>query len=190
MAEYLDLVMPIVEKNDRGEYVATPYLEDILHGVVFSVGGEGSVITNELISGGLQGDRVPYLFGVIASLQKKVSHLEHSLSTHIVEAAVKQLQVDTRPFKSMVKAVNYTAKNRDYIEAQKNVTIKLPANAARDDEVIVANGDGSRIRADGNGNKIKYTALANIFNIYRPGSSKHFQFFVDNVADVSYWRAR
>ena len=85
---------------------------------------------------------------------------------------------------------NYTAKNKEYIEGRGGITIKFPANAKRDNEVIFANGDGSSITFDGNGNTIKYTSTDKKFITRRKGSSFHFHFFVDNVVGDSYWRAR
>ncbi len=44
MADFLDLAMPIVEKDDNGDLIATPYFEDYLFQIINSIGGEGSDI--------------------------------------------------------------------------------------------------------------------------------------------------
>jgi len=191
MAEYLDIALPIVEKDpDTGEFKATPYFEDYLYQIVRATGGEGSETITEVNSSALQADKVPYLTGLVLSLIKKIGHLEIVFSTHIVEAAVKQLQIDTAQFNTLIKRVNYTAKNKDYVEGRGNITLKFPANAVRGDEVIFANGNGGTITLDGNGNNIKYTSTDTTLIINRMGSSFHFHFFEDNVLNERYWRAR
>ena len=191
MAEYLDKAIPIIEKDsETGELKATPYFEDYLYQVIKGQGGEGSDLISELNAAALQADKIPYLTGLILSLRKKVSHLESAFSTHIVEAAVKQLQIDTAQFNTLVKQNDYTAKNKDYVEGRSNAYLKFPENAKRGDEVMFANGDGSRIILDGNSNNIKYTSIDTIFIIDKMGSSFHFHFFEDNVLNERYWRAR
>ena len=218
MSEYLDLSLPIVEKDpDTGEYKATPYFEDYLHSLVVSTGGEGSTTVNEVLASSLNSDKVPFLTGLILSikskvssleagmlqvdkvasltglvlsLRKKIGHLEAALSTHIVEAAVKQLQIDTARFNTKIKAVNYTAKNKDYIEGRGNITLKFPSSAVSGDEVIFSNGNGSTITIDGNGNNIKYTSTDTTLVMRNEGTSLHFHFFEDNVLNERYWRAR
>lgn len=126
----------------------------------------------------------------VLSLIKKVGHLESFSSTHIVDAAVKQLQVDTVKFNTLIKQVNYTAKNKDYVEGRGNITLKFPANAVRGDEVIFANGDGGTITLNGNGNNIKFTSTDETLTMRRQGTSLHFHFFEDNDLNERYWRAR
>lgn len=52
MANILDLAVPIVEKNDNGEFVATSYFEDYLFEIIESLGGEGaeSIASESLLS--------------------------------------------------------------------------------------------------------------------------------------------
>jgi len=191
MANYLDLALPIVEKDpDTGEWKATPYFEDYLYELVKATGGEGAETITEVMTAGLQSDKVPYLMGLVLSLRKKVSHLESAFSTHIVEAAVKQLQLDTAKFNTLIKTGNYTAKNKDYVEGRGNITLKFPSNAVRGDEIIFANGSGGIITIDGNGNNIKYTSTDTTMRIRRKGTSFHFHFFEDNVLNERYWRVK
>ncbi len=190
MADYLDIALPIIEKDpDTGEFKATPYFEDYLYQLVKATGGEGSETTTEVMIAGLQADKVPYLSGLVLSLRKKIAHLESAFSTHIVEAAVRQLQLDTAKFNTKIKTSNYTAKNKDYVEGRGNVTLKFPENAVNGDEVIFANGGGI-ITIDGNGNNIKYTSTDTTMVSRNEGTSFHFHFFEDNVLNERYWRAR
>ena len=191
MADYLDIALPIIEKDpDTGEFKATPYFEDYLYQLVQATGGEGAETVTEVNEAALQSAKVPYLYGLVLSLRKKIAHLESAFSTHIVEAAVKQLQIDTARFNTKIKTSNYTAKNKDYIEGRGNITLKFPANAARGDEIIFANGSGGIITIDGNGNNIKYTATDTKLTIRRKGTSFHFHFFEDNVLNERYWRVK
>lgn len=190
MANYLDLALPIVEKDDNGEFKATPYFEDYLYQIIKATGGEGSQAISEITTSGLQSDKVPYLMGLVLALRKKVSHLESLNTAYVVEAAVKQLQIDTASFNTVIKRTNYTAKNKDYVEGRGNIRLKFPANAVRGNEVIFANGDGSSIKFDGNGNNIKYTTTDTTMVSNRKGTSFHFHFFEDNVLNERYWRTR
>ena len=190
MADYLDIALPIIEKDpDTGELKATPYFEDYLYQLVQATGGEGAETVTEVNEAALQSAKVPYLYGLVLSLRKKIAHLESAFSTHIVEAAVRQLQLDTAKFNTKIKTSNYTAKNKDYIEGRGNVTFKFPANAVRGDEVIFANGGGI-ITINGNGNNIKYTSTDTTFIIRQKGTSIHFHFFEDNELNERYWRAK
>ena len=190
MAEFLDIAQPIIEVDpDTKELKATPYFEDYLYGIIAALGGEGSTIISEVVASGVQADKVPYFFGLEANLSRRVSDLEAQLGNHVLKADVKQLQIDTASFNSQIKSINYTTKNKDWIEARRNVTIKLPENAVRDDEIMVANGDGSTITVDGNGTDIKYTSTDRTFIMRTEGSSYHFHLFVDNPNNIKYWRA-
>ncbi len=188
---YLDIALPIIEKDhETGEYKATTYFEDYLYQIVRSTGGEGSDTITEINTSSFQSDKVPYLIGLVLSLRKKVSHLESVVSTHIVEAAVKQLQIDTAKFNTLIKLVDYTAKNKDYVEGRGNITLKFPANAVRGDEVIFANGNDGTIKLDGNGNDIKYTSTDTTLIMRNKGTSFHFHFFEDNDLNERYWRVK
>ncbi len=189
-AKYLDLALPIVEKDpETGEWKATPYFEDYLYEIVKATGGEGSETITEVMTAGLQSDKVPYLMGLVLALRKKIGHLEAVNSTYIVEAAVKQLQIDTASFNTLIKTDTYTAKNKDYVEGRGNIALKFPANAVRGDEVIFANGGGI-LTLDGNGNNIKFTSTDTKFIIRQKGTSIHFHFFEDNNLNERYWRAK
>jgi len=168
MANYLDIALPIIEKDPAtGEFKATPYFEDYLYQIVRATGGEGSETITEIEVASLNADKVPYLYGLVL-----------------------QLKSDTAKFNTLIKKVNYTAKNKDYVEGRGNITLKFPANAVRGDEVIFANGNGGTITVDGNGNDIKYTSTDTTLIMRQQGTSFHFHFFEDNVLNERYWRAR
>ena len=68
MANFLDIALPIVEKNELGEFRATPYFEDYLFQIINSIGGEGAETSLD--------DSLSLL---VAANQAKVSKLEKDL---------------------------------------------------------------------------------------------------------------
>ena len=189
MAEYLDVAQPIIEIDSlTKEFKATAYFEDYLYRIIQGLGGEGAPSTGDSISTTVSADKIPYLFGLVYTLGKKVSQLEAGASNSVMAAAIKLLESRTANFITTVKTQDSTAKNKDFFEARNSITVKLPANARRSDEVIVANGDGSKITIDGNGNNIKYTTTDTSVIMRSQGTSLHFHFFIDNVSGDSYWR--
>ena len=84
-------------------------------------------------------------------------------------------------FYSAIKTSSYTAVNGDFIEAQNNAIITLDPEADIDDQIMIANGDGSTITVKG---AIKYTKLDSSLIMNNQGTSLHFQNFGD------YWRVR
>ena len=80
------------------------------------------------------------------------------------------------------------AENKDWIEARKGITVTLPADALVNHQVIVSNGDDTRIAVKGGGMKIKYSSLTDEVVMRRQGTSLHFQVFEDEA--TKYWRIR
>ena len=76
------------------------------------------------------------------------------------------------------------AVNGDYIEASNGATIKADRCPGSNDVIKIANGDGSSIRFDGNGNNVMYTDIGNCIDIQRKGTSITFQWFDEGP----YWR--
>jgi hypothetical protein len=93
-----------------------------------------------------------------------------------------------RYFTSAISSIDYIAIAGDWVEARNGITVYLPFDAEENDEVIVANGDGSTITIDANGNSIKYTTTDTSMTTSNQGTSLHFQLFVDG--SNSYWRIR
>lgn len=124
------------------------------------------------IIAGLQSSENPedsMLRGMISSLRDDLEQIEDA-------------PIDSAPrFYAAIKNSNYTAVNGDFIEAQKKAIITLDPNANIDDQIIVANGDGSRITVLGT---IKFDRPDTKLFINNQGTSLHFQYF------GSYWRIR
>jgi len=211
MADYLDTDMGLVVDSKGNELKATPYFEDYLYKVIATLGGEGSTLIEDLVKVTIEADKLDYMFGLVKSLKKqvdeinntidspildakvktmqtKLGELEAHFDSHQLQSTVKQIQIDTTGFISKVKTTNYTAENKDWVEARNGITIDLPANPLSNSQVIVANGDGTAITIDGNGNNIKYKDTDTALITKRKGTSLHFQYFIDNVTAESYWR--
>lgn len=165
MADLLDSDMGVVFDAKGNELKVTPYFEDYLYNIISTLGGEGSTIIGDIINTVIAADKLDYTVGL-----------------------VKQLLIDTQDFNGKIKTANYTAKNKEWIEARTKATISLPGNPLRNHQVIVSNGDGSTITISGNGNNIKYTSTDTSLITKRKGTSLHFHYFIDNVASESYWR--
>jgi len=214
MADYLDADLAIAEIDPvTKEIKATPYFEDYLYKVIFTIGGEGSTIINELVNTVIAADKLDYLFALVKSLKNQVSEISNTIDSPILDAKVKtmqtklseleghfdharldavikQIDIRTANFISKIKTTNYTAENKDWIEARGSITVYLPSTPIRDDEVMVSNGDGTAITVDGNRSNIKYTSTATTFITRNIGSSYHFQYFEDNGLNERYWRVR
>jgi len=211
MADYLDTDMGVVIDSKGNELKVTPYFEDYLYKIIATIGGEGSTIIQDLVKVTIGADKLDYMFALVKSLKKqvdeinntidspildakvksmltKLGELEDHFDNHQLQSIVKQIQIDTAGFRGRVEITNYTAENKDWIEARSRITIKLPANPLVNDQVIVSNGDGSLITVQGNGNNIKYTSTDTSINIRNKGTSLHFQLFEDQ--NTKYWRIR
>ena len=190
MADHLDIALPIVRKDPAsGEFVATAYFENYLYEIISTLGGEGATIIEELVATTIEAGKFPQLFSLVNSLRSQVDNINDSISLqHRLEAAVKQIEIDTAGFIAKVKTSNYTAVNKDWVEARNKAIITLPADPLVNDQVIVSNGDGSLIVIKGNGNNIKYKTIDTSINIRNQGTSLHFQLFEDE--STKYWRIR
>jgi hypothetical protein len=213
-ADYLDADLAIVAKDpDTGELKATPYFEDYLFKIIRTLGGEGSTLVGDLAAVTFESDRFYSYTGLVQNLRKQVEEIQHTINSPILDAkvksmerklnelesffdvsrlegAVRQLEIDTQGFRSLIKAENYTAVNKDWVEGRNKSIFKLPENPLWNHQVMFSNGDGSKLTILGNGNNIKYTKTSTSFITRVKGSSYHFQFFEDNVLDERYWRVR
>lgn len=212
MADYLDADLELIAPDpDTGELKATPYFEDYLYNIIAALGGEGSSVVGDLIAVTFESDKFAYYSGLVKTLSKQVEEIQHTINSPILDAKVKLMQkrldeldshfdnyslsalvneIDfrTSSFNATIKTTNYTAKNKDYVEARNGITVFLPENSVRGDEIMIANGDGSLITVLGNGTDIKYKRTDDTFVTRNIGSSYHFHLFVDNPN--KYWRVR
>jgi hypothetical protein len=121
-------------------------------------------------------------------LDREVS--ETKVITEIIETSVNNLDLSTTvafvQFSPKTKTADYTALDFDFIEAENGATIKLPQYPDDGSEVIIANGDGTKITVDGNGRKIKRKNSTDTLSTTSKGTTLHFQYFVDR----GYWRTR
>ena len=188
-ATFLQANQPIGVTESGEEVKSNAYFEDLLYNYLARMGGEG----NDLIAGSyttsLDSDKFMYFAALVKKIARQVNELDIHDSSYF-NSLLKDVDVRTSGFNTKIKTSSYTAINKDYIEARNNAPITMPLNPQRNDEIMIANGDGTTIKVLGNGNKFKYTTKADVFNIYNTASSKHFQWFSDNDLNESYWRVR
>ena len=93
-----------------------------------------------------------------------------------------------RDFETIKASINFTAVNNQFVEGHNNVTLKMDANAEYSDQIITANGDGSKITIDGNGIQLRYKGQRDTSLImHDEGRSIHWYLFSDGAN--KYWRA-
>ena len=161
--ETLNLDMPIGVTNTGEPVKSTPYFEDYLYQVIESLGGEGSTNIEFLLDSSLF--TPTNTGGRIDDIQAQIPEVLPVIR-------------DVR-FMPLVKTVDYTAVDLDFIEGRSNAIITLDSNANTGDMVIVANGDGTAIKVLGS---VKITAIESSVMIRRSGTSLRFIKFAD------YWR--
>ena len=148
------------------------------------------------------------LYAKVAQLEKKLSEMtatmEPPLAAKVGElekeltGVMSTMQVPTRAseplpdlsfttpmvfreFVPIVKNTAYTAVDGDFVEANSKAVITLDSSAGFNDQVIIANGDGSKITVMGD---IKYSSVVTSLTMRNKGTSLHFHKF------GGYWRAR
>lgn len=82
-----------------------------------------------------------------------------------------------RVFNAVSTNTSYTANNWDWINAKNSSSITLPTYPEINAEVIIRNGDGSRINLDGNGRLINGSSTG---ELRRKGTCIKFKYFIDD----------
>ena len=80
-------------------------------------------------------------------------------------------------FRGVSVTSNYTAVPWDWVKAKSRSTVTFPKYPENGDEIIVANGDGSKITLDGNGKNINGSNTGKIQLKY---TSIRFKYFLDD----------
>lgn len=151
------------------------YLNRFLHDLWKRTGGGTDyIVTNTENITNIETEVASELTSVSSGQLDELSDTLEQIEDRIPTSILKE-------FYAASKSADYTAVDSDYIEANNRAIITLDPNADLNDQVIIANGDGSRIKVVGS---IKYTKLDSSLFINNKGSSFHFQFFGD------YWRIR
>jgi hypothetical protein len=151
------------------------YLNRFLHDLWKRTGGGTDyIITNTENITNIETEVASELTSVSSGQLDDLSDTLEQIEDRIPISIVKE-------FYAAKKSAAYTAVDSDYIEANNRAIITLDPNADLNDQIIIANGDGSRIKVLG---AIKYTRLDSSMFISNQGTSLHFQFFGD------YWRIR
>ena len=80
----------------------------------------------------------------------------------IMESAVPVVEM-TGIFNQATVTQNYTAQPFDFVNAKNNVTVTFPEFPDSNSVIIIRNGDGSRIRLDGNGRNINGESVGYLY---------------------------
>ena len=180
MAEFLELVLPIVDEDNR----ATPYFEDYLFQIIQGLGGEGSNTITTAVVNAEEAARIPYMVGSINRLAKRISTLESDLSVYKVSHQVAQLQVDTAGYISKTKNVSYSIVNNEWVEASSGARITMPDNAIKNHRFRLSIADNSGIKLLSTSKNIKIRGQLTDSVLFRTaGESFDFHYFGD------YWLA-
>ena len=195
MADYLDLVQPIV--NDKNE--ATAYFEDYLFQIIQNLGGEGSSSIEDGLTTAEEAFGVTWLKGQVNQIAKRVEQLEGATQqradtrllkrveqlegdlTHYKTAhEVAQLQIDTAGYVSLTKSSSYTAKHNEWIEATSKALITLPSNPLKNHRVRLTISDSSGVKILSTTNNIKVRGKLQNSILFRiAGESFDFHYFGD-----------
>lgn len=157
------------------------YLNRFLHDLWVRTGG-GTDIISEVT--GSESYETSTGNGQYISLHEAQENIDGEIyipppQTHHEDEPILEAQFFARTTDSDTLAVD-----RDFIEATNNAVIKADKCPGANDLIKIANGDGSTIRFDGNGNNIMYTSLHGCMDIQRKGTSITFQWFDEGP----YWR--
>ena len=79
---------------------------------------------------------------------------------------------------------NTVITDHEIVEANNGITVTVDPSPGHDDEIIVANGDGSQIKINFNGQKVNHTRLDDRIVTSNRGTSLRFKFF----SEGPYWR--
>ena len=174
MADYLELVLPIVDEDSR----ATPYFEDYLYKIIAGLGGEDSTIIEDaaVIAEAAQG--YTWLSGYTKRLAKRVEQLEGDLTHYKTAHQVAQLQIDTAGYISKTISQNYTAKHNEWLELTLGPAVTLPSNPEKNHRVRVSVGDNRCPKIQSLDKKIKVRgSLTSSVDLRIAGESFDFQYF-------------
>lgn len=93
----------------------------------------------------------------------------------------------SKRWEARIAKSNYTAIDKDFVESRLNSTIKLDSKAVHNSQIVIGNGDGSKITIDGNGSQIRYKGnRTNCLIVRNEGTFIHFYKFIDGSEE--YWR--
>ena len=142
-------------------------LERVLQQIYRRIGGTVDTVDDNLEESSANENQIAHIYGLVAELTSAVGDLAAD--------SVGQ-PVDIR-FKALTVAGNYTAVDHDFINAKLGVTITLPEFPEENAIVMVRNGDGSRIKLDGNGKNINGSSTGNIRS---KGTALVLHYFIDS----------
>lgn len=130
-------------------------------------GGTGDDTTGGTDEASANENQIALLQGLLSAALERIHNLE--AETPIFD--------QPKEFRAITKSNNYTAVDRDFINAKRGATITLPSNPAESATIIVRNGDGSIIKLRGNNKHINGSSNG---KIYKKGTALVLQYFIDS----------
>jgi len=111
-------------------------------------------------------NQIALLLGLVSDLSVAVADLASDTHGQLVPQEYRAVTVTT----------NYTALDKDFVNAKSGATITMPEFPSENDTIIIRNGDGTKIGLSGNGKNINgsKTGLIN-----RQSTSLVLQYFID-----------
>jgi len=83
----------------------------------------------------------------------------------------------TGQFRATTESTDYTALPFDFVNATTGATITFPEYPQENDIIMIRNGDGSRIKLNGNGKTINGSSTG---ELSREGTAIEFYYFIDS----------
>ena len=112
-------------------------------------------------------NQIALLLGLVSDLSVAVADLASDTHGQLVPQEYRAVTVTT----------NYTALDKDFVNAKSGATITLPQFPNENATIIIRNGDGSRVRILGDSKKINNSYIV---DITRQGTSLTIQYFIDS----------
>lgn len=129
-------------------------------------GGGSDDVEGSIQEGIANNNQIAGLLGLIDALQERVASLESNIEPVFLG----------KEFRAVTITQNYTAIDHDLCNVKLGKTVKLESEPVENAIIKVRNGDGSRIKIDGNGKTINGL---NFFESSVCGSLYEIQYFID-----------
>lgn len=113
----------------------------------------------------------------IAQSSLDYGDFEETFNLAAAFAALDSSEDDVGKFNAVTAQDDYAALSFDFVNAKSNSTVKFPSHPSENDIIVVRNGDGSRIKIDGNGRHING---ASTVELVRKGTSIEFYYFISD----------
>ena len=161
--------IPASLRKDRESEQFFIYLNRFLHDLwQCTTGGTGvpTVPNSDLSNSNLH--NINFLLGRVYDLGAKIEDLERQ----------KEINITYRDeFNSITVSESLTINDFDFANVMNGSTVTLPQYPVKNSVIIIRNGDGKKVKMDGNGKKINGSSTG---YLYRKGTAITLQYFIDS----------